>query len=108
MARRPFPAITPLTCYFLVAGQNLNRGSGVLWLGVDWSADAEAGVEAQRLHDLEGGGFGEVLDVGGGEHAGVFGDDGRGGAVGDGVEVGFDPGPEVLPGCHVEGDRVDR
>src|SRR5215813_2935622 len=107
-ARRPFPAIRPLTWYFLVAGQNLSRGPGVLWSGVEWSADAEPGVEAQRLHDLEGGGVGELLDVGGGQHAGVFGDDGRGRAFGDGVQVGFDPGPGVLPGRYVEGDRVDR
>ena len=48
-------------------------------------------VEAQRLHDLERGGVGEYLDVGGGEDAGVLGDDGCGGALGDGVEVGFAP-----------------
>jgi len=33
-------------------------------------------VEAQRLHDLERGGLGENLDVGGGRHAGVLGEDG--------------------------------
>src|SRR5215204_6509252 len=30
-----------------------------------------------------------------------------GGTVGDGVEVGFYPGPEVLPVVHVKGHRVD-
>ena len=68
-------------------------------LGVDGSAGAF--VEAQGLHDGEGSDRGEYLDVGGGEHAGVFGDDGRGGAFGDGVEVGFDPGPGVFPVVHV-------
>jgi hypothetical protein len=33
----------------------------------------------------------------GGQDAGALGDDGCGGAVGDGVEVGFHPGPDVLP-----------
>lgn len=73
-----------------------------------WSADGDPVVETQRLHDLEGGSPGELPDVGGGQDAGVFGDDGRGGAFGDGVEVGFDAGPDVLPGGDVEGDRVDR
>ena len=71
--------------------------------GVNWSAGPI--VEAERLHDGERGGSGEHLDVGGGQHAGVLGDDGRGSALGDGVEVGFDPGPEVLPVVHVEGHR---
>src|SRR6266480_5160966 len=81
---------------------------GAFGSGVDRSADAEPGVEAQRLHDLERRGVGELLDVRGGQHAGVLGDDGRGRAFGDGVQVGLHPGPGVLPGCHVEGDRVDR
>src|SRR6202047_5297789 len=80
---------------------------GAFGSGVDRSADAEPGVEAQRLHDLERRGVGEDLDVRGGQHAGVLGDDGRGRAFGDGVQVGLHPGPGVLPGCHVEGDRVD-
>src|SRR6266516_5575059 len=74
--------------------------------GVDGSA--VAAVQAVRLHDLERRGGGEDLDVGGGEHAGVLGDDGRGRALGDGVEVAFDPGPGVLPARHVVGHRVDR
>src|SRR5262249_54035165 len=72
--------------------------------GVDRSAGPA--VEAQRLHDLERGGVGELLDVGGGQDPGVLRDDGRGRALGDRVEVGLDPGPEVLPGRHVEGHRV--
>ena len=44
---------------------------------MDLRAGAE--VEAHRLHDHERGAVGELLDVGGGEHAGVFGDDGFGG-----------------------------
>src|SRR5215470_7032908 len=81
-------------------------GPGAFRSWVDRSAGPA--VQAQRLHDLERRGVGEDLDVGGGQHAGVLGDDRRGSALGDGVEVGFDPGPEVLPGCHVEGHRVDR
>src|ERR1700722_5483098 len=73
--------------------------------GVDRTA--RAFVEAQRLHDLERGGPGELLDVGGGQHAGVLGDHGRGGPFGDGVEVAFDAGPGVHPGLHVVGDWVD-
>src|SRR6266542_3804723 len=80
-------------------------GPGAFWSGVDWRAGPK--VEAERLHDGERGGPGEDLDVGGGQHAGVLGDDRRGGAVGDGVQVGFDPGPGVLPVPHVKGHRVD-
>src|SRR5439155_21143952 len=54
------------------------------------------------------GGGGEGVGVGGGEHAGVLGDDRRGRALGDGIEVAFDPSPEVLPASHVVGHRVDR
>src|SRR4029078_7748651 len=46
--------------------------------------------------------------IGGGEHACVLGDVRRGRALGDGVEVSLDPGPEVLPARHVVGHRVDR
>src|SRR6201997_3022040 len=76
------------------------------WSRVDRSA--RPAVEAQRLHDLERGGVGELRDVGGGQHAGVLGDDGRGRALGDGVEMAFDPGPEVFPARYVVGHRVDR
>src|ERR1700730_4278484 len=82
-------------------------GPGAFGSGVDRSADAEPGVEAQRLHDLERRGVGEDLDVRSGQHAGVLGDDGRGRAFGDSVQVGLHPGPGVLPVPHVKGDRVD-
>src|SRR5258708_31527025 len=60
------------------------------------------------MEDGGRGGGGEGPDVGGGQHAGVLGDDGRGRALGDGVEVGLDPGEEVRPVVHVIGQRVDR
>src|SRR4029077_10795978 len=82
-----------------------SAGSGAWSSGVDRTGRAL--VEAQRLHDLEGRGGGEDRDVRGGQHAGVLGDDGRGRACGDGVQVAFDPGPGVLPGRHVVGHRVD-
>ena len=69
---------------------------------------AGAAVEAQRLHDLERCGRGELGDVGGGQHAGVLGDDGCGRAFGDGVEVAFDPGPDVLAARYVVGHRVAK
>src|SRR6266496_3717769 len=49
-----------------------------------------------------------IANYTGGQHAGVVRDDGRGGAAGDGAEVGFHPGPGVLPVVHVIGRRVDR
>src|SRR5258705_3361984 len=76
------------------------------WSGVDGAA--VSAVEAPRLHDLERRGVGEDLDVRGGQHAGVLRDDRRGRPLGDGVQVGLDPGPGVLPARYVEGHRVDR
>src|SRR5579862_9341793 len=46
---------------------------------------ARALVQAQRLHDLECGRQRELLDVGGGQHAAVLGDDRPGGPLGDGI-----------------------
>src|SRR5260370_7272057 len=80
-------------------------GPGALSSGVDRAGRAL--VEAQRLHDLEGRGVGEGLDVGGGQHAGVLGDHGRDGTLGDGIEVALHTQPEVLPGRHVVRHRVD-
>src|SRR5207244_8148147 len=80
-------------------------GSGE-WSGVNRSAGPR--VKAQRLHDREAGGPGENLDVRGGQDAGVFGDDRPDDLVRDGVEVGFDSGPEVLPVMHVVRHGVDR
>src|ERR1700722_13721304 len=91
---RPGPAM---------AGPGAQRSRG--WSGVDRTA--RAFVEPQRLHDGERGGCGEDFDVGGGQHAGVLGDHGRGGPFGDGVEVAFDTGPGVHPGLHVVGNGVD-
>src|SRR5258708_2537794 len=82
-------------------------GPGAFGSGVDRSADAEPGVEAHPLHALARRGVGEDLDVRSGQHAGVLGDDRRGLAFGDGVQVGLHPGPGVLPVPHVKGDRVD-
>src|SRR5580704_10827855 len=81
-------------------------GPGALRSGVDRSA--VPAVEAPRLHDLERRGGGEDLDVRGGQHAGVLGDDRRGRPLDDSIEVAFDPGPGVLPARHVVGHRVDR
>src|SRR6266536_2145370 len=61
--------------------------------GVNLGAVAE--VEADRLHDPERGARGEHVRRR--QHAGVLGDDGRGGAVGQLVKVGFHRGPDVLP-----------
>src|SRR5262245_63862690 len=55
---------------------------------------AVAEVEPDRLHDLEGGAFGE--HVGGGDHAGVLLDHGRGGGGGDLVQVALDGGPSIV------------
>src|SRR5580700_5250201 len=77
------------------------------WAGAS-GMDGSAGplVEPQRLHDGERGGVGEFLDVRGGQHAGVLGDDGRGRGLGDRVQVSFDPEPDIRSGVHVEGHRV--
>src|SRR5712671_5001605 len=72
------------------------------------SCRAGPAVQAQRLHDGERGGPGEDLDVRGGQHAGVLGDDGRSRALGDFVEVALNPSPGVLPVLHEVGYRVDR
>ena len=70
---------------------------------------AGPGVKAQRLHNGERGGSGEDLDVRGGEHAGVPGDDGCGSPFSDLVEVAFHEGPEVPRRAvfHVIPRRVD-
>src|SRR5258708_4481228 len=73
--------------------------------GVDRSAWAL--VQAERLHDLERRGVGELLDVRGRQHAGVLGDDRRGRTLGHGVQVTLHPGPEVLPALHVVRHWVD-
>src|SRR5215469_351212 len=90
----------------IAAGAGTRPAPGALPSGMDWSAGPA--VQAQRTDDGERRGFGELLDIRGGQHAGVLGDDGRGGAFGDGLEVAFDPRPEVLPARHVVGHRVDR
>jgi hypothetical protein len=69
---------------------------------------AGAAVEADRLHDREGGGPGLDLDVGAAEDAGVFRDDGGGGVLGDGVEVGADGGPDVVAVVLEDRAGVDR
>src|ERR1700734_730508 len=68
---------------------------------------ARAAVEANRLHDRERRGPGVDLDVGAAEHAGVFRDHGGGRVLGDGVEVGTDPGPHVLSVVPEERAGVD-
>src|SRR5664279_1645504 len=73
--------------------------------GVDRTARAL--VEAQRLHDEERGRYRELLDIRGGQHPGVLGDHGRGGALGDGIEVALYTSPDVLPVPHVIRHRVD-
>src|SRR5690348_18429010 len=60
--RRPATPLLP------APGAGARSGPGTLWSGVDRSADAEPRVEAQRLHDLECRGVGELRDVGGGQH----------------------------------------
>ena len=66
-------------------------------------------VQAQRLHDGERRGGGENLDVRGGQHAGVLGDDGRSRALGDFVEVALNPCPGVLSVLHGgRGERLGR
>src|SRR5690242_9477708 len=82
-----------------------SAGPGAWSSGVDRTGRAL--VKAQRLHDLEGRGLGEDRDVRGGQHAGVLGDHGRGGPLGDGIEVALHAKPEVLPGPHVVRHRVD-
>ena len=79
---------------------------GGLRSGMDRAAGAA--VEANRLHDRERRGPGVDLDVGTAQHSGVFRDDRGGRVLGDGVEVGADPGPHVLSVVPEERSRVDR
>src|SRR5262245_1073057 len=85
------PAVRfPATCCWPPGQANRGCWSGCsarLPLRVDLGADAE--VEADRFEDDERGAGG--VDVGGGEDAGVFLDDRRGGVVGLCVLVGLDP-----------------
>src|SRR5580658_8016975 len=69
---------------------------------------AGAAIEANRLHDRERRRPGVDLDVGTAQHAGVFRDDGGGRVLGDGVEVGTDPGPHVLSVVPEKRPWVDR
>ncbi|HEX9518697.1 MAG TPA: hypothetical protein VF940_21275 [Streptosporangiaceae bacterium] len=59
------------------------------------------------MQDRERGRPGERLHVGGSQDAGVLGDDGCGGAVGQLVEVALHRGPYVLPVLHEIPRRVD-
>ena len=54
-------------------------------------------VKTQRLRDGERGSSGENLDVCGGQHTGVFGDDGPGRMLSNRVEVGLAPGARRFP-----------
>src|SRR6266567_2060486 len=64
-----------------------------------------AGVDPERVEYRSG--VQEGVDVGGGEHSGVLGDDRGGGLGGYGVEVGLEDRPGVRRELLEEGRGVD-